>query len=527
MGTSLATAATAPMSFLPRGRSARLACFALALGLAAVSLATPPWFLLNFVGDDAFFYIVPANHLVHGAGSTFDGLNPTNGYHPLWLLILSGLVAVVNTVHDTQTMDPGVLLRVLMLFQSALIVTALAQCLALLERYATPPPGILVATFAIVFTWVFQNIFLMESCLTLGLYVAIMWLLDRWGSARPVALGCLFAQLVLSRLDQAIAVAVIGVTVFLTAPESRRRRLAKLLIAGGIPLAATIAYLVSNRIWFGHWSTTSSYAKAADGSLHQVWTTLTSQLTLSRPRTLMLFVLVAMGVASIPFLLRGASRGGFPMLVTAFLAQCAVLAADSIVLHSLRSWYFTLPALLAVVMVLAAGCAWATQRDPRFRTALFAGVFVLASAVVGVYLYQALIVHHEERDLWAFSRRLAVETSSDAILYCYDTSGTVSFGSQRRVINGDGLVNSFEYIDALSAGSLAPYFSRTKPTHFVETRHASKLSFAEGGLRTTLAGRHRFAFAPSDLVFQAPSRGGYVYALYRFDPARQYLGVTP
>ena len=39
--------------------------------------------------DDFFYYAGVANHLAHGAGSTFDGIHRTNGYHPLWLLVLN------------------------------------------------------------------------------------------------------------------------------------------------------------------------------------------------------------------------------------------------------------------------------------------------------------------------------------------------------------------------------------------------------------------------------------------------------
>src|SRR3954451_4673324 len=42
-------------------------------------------FALTF--DDAFYYFGIARNVAHGHGSTFDGIDPTNGYHPLWMLI--------------------------------------------------------------------------------------------------------------------------------------------------------------------------------------------------------------------------------------------------------------------------------------------------------------------------------------------------------------------------------------------------------------------------------------------------------
>src|SRR5262245_31577955 len=44
--------------------------------------------------EDGFFYLTLARNLAHGLGTTFDGLHPTNGYHPLWMLCLAPLVGV-------------------------------------------------------------------------------------------------------------------------------------------------------------------------------------------------------------------------------------------------------------------------------------------------------------------------------------------------------------------------------------------------------------------------------------------------
>ena len=40
------------------------------------------------VADDALVYLQVARNVAHGAGSTFSGAMPTNGYQPLWLAML-------------------------------------------------------------------------------------------------------------------------------------------------------------------------------------------------------------------------------------------------------------------------------------------------------------------------------------------------------------------------------------------------------------------------------------------------------
>lgn len=65
------------------------------IGLLVLSLAAGlyvaclhPDSLLNwYSSDDAFYYFKVAENIVTGRGVTFDGLNPTNGFHPLWMLI--------------------------------------------------------------------------------------------------------------------------------------------------------------------------------------------------------------------------------------------------------------------------------------------------------------------------------------------------------------------------------------------------------------------------------------------------------
>lgn len=72
------------------------AVLALALVVRIVFLARP---IADMVGasmpDDAFYYFQIARHVAAGAGSTFDGLDPTNGYHPLWMLVCALMFKVL------------------------------------------------------------------------------------------------------------------------------------------------------------------------------------------------------------------------------------------------------------------------------------------------------------------------------------------------------------------------------------------------------------------------------------------------
>ncbi|SCM78938.1 membrane hypothetical protein [uncultured Pleomorphomonas sp.] len=60
----------------------------------AVQIANHGAILLE---DDAYYYTVIAHNIATTGLSTFDGQTLTNGYHPLWLLIVTGLAKTVGT----------------------------------------------------------------------------------------------------------------------------------------------------------------------------------------------------------------------------------------------------------------------------------------------------------------------------------------------------------------------------------------------------------------------------------------------
>ncbi len=50
--------------------------------------------------DDAFYYFTVARNIVLGRGVTFDGLGPTNGFHPLWMALLVLVYALLGRGGD-------------------------------------------------------------------------------------------------------------------------------------------------------------------------------------------------------------------------------------------------------------------------------------------------------------------------------------------------------------------------------------------------------------------------------------------
>jgi len=54
------------------------------------------WAEGSLIADDAYYYFGIASNLAAGNGSTFDGLALTNGYHPLWMIVLVPIFAIFS-----------------------------------------------------------------------------------------------------------------------------------------------------------------------------------------------------------------------------------------------------------------------------------------------------------------------------------------------------------------------------------------------------------------------------------------------
>jgi hypothetical protein len=97
-----------------------------------------------FTRDDAFYYYKVAQNISEGNGSTFDGINPTNGYHPLWMLVCVPIFALAR-------FDLVLPLRILLIVLSMFSAATGILLYRILGRVAHPAIGALAAIY-----WVFD-----------------------------------------------------------------------------------------------------------------------------------------------------------------------------------------------------------------------------------------------------------------------------------------------------------------------------------------------------------------------------------
>ncbi len=130
------------MTFLKRFRWFELTLIILVMGIhlyAALSAQhnfSTRWFLR----DDAYYYFKVAQNISEGRGSTFDGINLTNGYHPLWTLVSVPIFALAR-------FDIILPLRVLVLVMAAFSVIAAILLFRLLKKPMGEPIAMLAAAY--------------------------------------------------------------------------------------------------------------------------------------------------------------------------------------------------------------------------------------------------------------------------------------------------------------------------------------------------------------------------------------------
>ncbi len=212
---------------------------------------------LIFVQDDLLYYLKVAQSIAHGHGSTFNGIVPTNGYQPLWLLLLVAL--------SWFTENPRVILAAIAVSNLVAAIATFVLARKLLRTSGVRP--LLVFDLAAWVTFYSVSLFFygMEVTLTVPLLLGVICLLlnVRWLQQSPLhtfALGLLLSAMVLSRIDTLILGGLLLAGIILSPPLRRLLR-PGLVLGAGLGLLPLVAYFVFNHIFFHTWLPVSGMAK--------------------------------------------------------------------------------------------------------------------------------------------------------------------------------------------------------------------------------------------------------------------------
>lgn len=203
----------------------QIAILLLGISGSLYTALTPANSTMNWYSiDDAFFYYQVARNVVEGHGFTFDQVNLTNGYHPLWMLVCLGVFSLARF----HLLLP---LRVLILVSGLLNALTGVILFRLLRRYLHPYAAILGALVWTLLPMIFNNYTTkgLESGLS-AFFIALLLLksipLLETGSNPKIRdylyLGIISALTILSRLDNIFVVGMIGAFVVFRIKRIRR-----------------------------------------------------------------------------------------------------------------------------------------------------------------------------------------------------------------------------------------------------------------------------------------------------------------
>jgi len=237
-------------------RAAAYCCFFLVSATFLYHISRGSVAFLGFFEDDYFYYATIADNLVRFGRSTYDGVTLTNGFHPLWQMVLTLLRLVCGRF------GPAYYIGLTIISAAAMILTY--ELGARFARMLGLPGGIAETVSAMYSLGTARLMSTgMEAVIAVPL---LLWLFLAAGSPetittkRAAKLGFIASLAVLARLDVAIAVAFL-IAGFLVFVRPRLPDAFRLLTAFGVGGLLLPLYLAANLWVFNTLMPVSAIAK--------------------------------------------------------------------------------------------------------------------------------------------------------------------------------------------------------------------------------------------------------------------------
>ncbi len=335
----------------------------------------------GYLYDDSFYAFEIARHIANGDGATFDGINPTNGFQPLYV----GLLVLVYAAAGSDPITPIYIALTLL----ALFTAATAYLLFLIiRRYVWVP--IATATAAL---WMFSPVVTKQTAngletaiSTFMLALALWFYLSRVRSViadaskqlsltTAATLGVIMGAAMLARVDLAIFVMAMALDALLVARRTHAKVVAAVLVAAVCSVGVYLPWAI--------------YGVAAVGSPFQESGTATRFLSIAYAS---FFNLGAANVAE-----SGPSLGFFWDHIVHSLSVLKVTPGVHVVFRSLeRVGIASNPAVANVIanvlgMVALVGFVWWARRQRKHDDGRGELGFTLLYAVLMLAAYSFYI----------------------------------------------------------------------------------------------------------------------------------------
>ncbi len=476
-------------------------------GLAArlVLAFAPLDFILDFtLPDDAFYYFVIVRNLVLGQGVTFDGVNPANGFHPLWVLMLAPWfkAALCCSIFPGEAAD--VALRGALVLGAGLDVLAATGFALLAERWQKGSGAVVALLYLFNLRLAMEAVNGLETALAMlvlaGYIWAMDWLVQTWTWRSWAAAGALGGLAFLARTDLAILVLFVSLGVFVVSLRRTRSLDWGWLVYALVGLLVVAPWFAWSRLATGHWTQSSAvampllvqYRFSLGGNL---WQDFQLPVINYAVRALLIYggaaLLAGLGVLLLArlgrvsrrvkrWLAHMAPRDSHLSAAPVYLAWLALAGvAVGLGVHTLvrwypRGWYYA-PWAGLLALVVGLGLAHLLAKLGR------QGWLGLAGALLVLLVFQVQRTFSEpvypgQVDWIQASDWVRSSTPPDAVIGAFN-SGILGYFAERRVINLDGVVD-WNAIAARQENRLLAYLRQQGGTYLVDREEMIWNSFS-------------------------------------------------
>ena len=480
--------------------------------------------LISNTHDDAFYYFQIARNLAEGKFSTFDGgITRTNGYHPLWLFLITPFYWVF---------DPERALFAIKAFEIMLVAGGVAL-VAAAARLARLPWVLMFAALPMLYhiPFLIAGLEAAAALFMLGLFILIACLFARSPVRWQWPLAAVAFALPWVRLEYiAISLATTAALCLVEwsrqerapgAPFGERARSAR-SVKAVVPFLAAgagiLVYFAYNRLVFGGIVPVSGAVKAARSQArweqeggYSLAQNFQDVLQISVFDYELLVALEICAYLLLVWWFARRSRSRQDWLLLAFLVGVFSLAAGHLAkfaqtvltIHpSLGPWpWYFVPAYLMTVLIVPVRCYVAIYFIRRFigsksqhvTNILSLGIVLTGAAFLFIKAdftepfqrVEAISVSTRSDDKWikAVSYNEWTEAvyggtqlmnrvlPEDSVVGAWE-AGVIGYFSRFPVVNLDGLVNSYDYFHARNSArdGYAPLYREFGITHFTEIK---------------------------------------------------------
>ncbi len=430
--------------------------------LYKLTIPIPTMNCTDTFSDDSFYYYKTAINIRKGFGSTFDTINFTNGYHPLWMLICVGLTFITTDIHAY--------------FYIALVANLSIVLLLSLQlfRMFKESLGIYFAVFLILLlNWHRNSSGAIFSGLETPLYLLLllssveMMTKMSWRKKKSlIALGILFGLTFLARTSFVLFAPVFVCYIVYRFVKEKDINLFNATACISVPvLFITVPYLMWNFIMTGHFEQISGLTKNLwdCGAFRTVQHFKDATVRFSQmmpvilwPRILTIIPFILICLCILVVIKKRSSRDFLKDHRVILLATFSMVSAGYYFFkygRAVRLWHLA-PALVGFdvlfVHALKTLYDWVSKKKVIRAIALLVMVVILANC-----FYQETIYRHKLRSKPSIRDTMTTwirnNLPKDATIGVWN-AGYIGYFSERKVINLDGLINGKELYDYYKSG---------------------------------------------------------------------------